>query len=171
MQCNDSALNRLSRSGTLSFQLVVTFHIFARVTSRHTPPRMCVLIELQHMDQFAAGSSQPKLRSSPKTASSSLLKFIWKWTPPDPPSNGWSIRWRHTFSCILTRGLTVFRFWLESAWWSVLANHFVSGALALAAQGFDRGKWPRSLPWDGLNAAVAVHPALGWAILGILIAA
>lgn len=44
----------------------------------------------------------------------------------------------------------------------MLANHFVSGALALAAQGFDRGKWPRSSPWDGLKApAFWFAPALG----------
>lgn len=78
-----------------------------------------------------------------------------------PPEGGWCIRRWHVFSWVLTRGLTVFRFWLESAWWSVLANHFVWGALALAAQGFDRGKWPRSSPWDGLKvAAFWFTPAL-----------
>lgn len=44
----------------------------------------------------------------------------------------------------------------------MLPNHFVSGALALAARGFDRGKWPRSSPWDGLEAAAfRFTPALG----------
>lgn len=40
------------------------------------------LIELQHMLQFAARSPQPELRSSPKTASSSLLKIHLEVTPP-----------------------------------------------------------------------------------------